>query len=431
MTELSQSTQNIEHTENTECTGSTNRVKSTEITDSVYWIWFQLVFGVGSLRAEMIMNYYDNPKQIYDSIKSNVQSAGALSQRELEVSDAAMKRAAEIKQRTLKKGVDIITPDSEDYPELLRQIYSKPSVLYVKGDLTCLKDKLAIAMVGTRKHTEYGKEAAAWLAKGLVKGDAVVISGLAHGIDTESHMAALMAGGKSIGVLGCGIDVDYPKGNAKVKRLMCENGAVVSEFPLGTEPRAGHFPIRNRIISGMSHGTVVVEAEVASGSLITARHAYEQGRDIFAVPGSIFSAREQGTHLLIQDGAKLVNSAQDIFNEYRHIGFWKCVEEKYDHKSDAAISYSAKAPMKNGADENRIENQKPAGNKIKKQEAPAGLSNEACTVYDVINDNLVTVDAISEITGLPISKILSALTELEIYGLIQGYPGRKFGIIYI
>lgn len=415
----------------TASTSLTPSTEATEKTDSTCWIWFQLMFGIGTLRAETMMHYFENPKHIYDGIVANAQIAGALTGDERKASAAAMERAAELKKRTLKKGVDIITPDDDVYPELLRQIYSKPAVLYVKGDLSCLQGKLAVAMVGTRHHTDYGREAAAWIAKGLVRGDAVVVSGLAHGIDTESHMSALTAGGKSIGVLGCGIDIDYPKGNAKVKRLMSENGAVVTEFPLGTEPRAGYFPIRNRIISGMSHGVVVVEAEVASGSLVTARHAGEQGRDIFAVPGSIFSRREQGTHLLIHDGAKLINSAQDVFNEYRHLGLWKDVAEEYDPAHRDTTVHSQRAPMKNDAPENRVQECKAADKPPQKQEPPEDLSEDARTVYAVLGVNLVTVEAMAEMTELPVAQILSALTELEIYGLIQGYPGRKFGIISV
>ncbi len=414
----------------TQGTAMTQDTLTTQISpDTVYWIWFQLVFGIGTLRAETMMKYFEHPKEIFDGVVSKNSTGAALTESELAIAETAMLRAAEIKRRTISKGVDIITPDNSDYPELLRQIYSKPAVLYVKGDLSCLRGKLAIAMVGSRKHTEYGKEAAAWLAKGLVQGDAVVVSGLAHGIDTECHMSALTEGGKSIGILGCGIDIDYPKGNAKVKRLMCENGAVVTEFPLGTEPRACNFPIRNRIIAGICHGVVVVEADTNSGSLLTARHAFEEGRDIFAVPGSIFSIREQGTHRLIQDGAKLVNNAQDVFDEYKHLGFWKNVAEEYKHDDGGATSYSTKSPMKNDAKENLVQSTDKLTKQPKKQKPNDDLSEDARSVYSVINESLVNIDYIADNTDITVAKILSALTELEICGLIQGYPGRKFGII--
>ena len=398
-----------------------------EATDCVYWIWFQLVFGIGTKRAELFMNYFDDPKQIFDGIRQRTRVIGMLDENELKQADAAFEGAQTIKRRTLKKGVDIITPEDGAYPVLLSQIYSKPAVLYVKGDLSCLQGKLAIAMVGSRKHSEYGRDASAWIAKGLVKGDAVVVSGLAHGIDTECHMSALKAGGKSIGVLGCGIDVDYPKGNADVKRLMCENGAVVTEYPLGTEPKAMNFPIRNRIVSGMCHGVVVVEADLSSGSLLTANHALEQGRDIFAVPGSIFSDRGRGTHRLIREGAKLTEHAQDIFDEYEYLGLWKNVRKAYPAEGTEKISHS-KTPPVPGDGLYQIA-QKPREDTKNRQSLPESLSEEAKTVYSILSEEIVTVDAITETSGMDVSQVLSAVTELEIYGLAEGHPGRKFSVI--
>ena len=386
-----------------------------ETTDCVYWIWFQLVFGIGTRRAELFMNYFDDPKQIFDGIKQKNRVAGMLEEKELAGADAAFLHAEDLKRRTLKKGVDIITPEHDAYPALLSQIYSKPAVLYVKGDLSCLEGSLAIAMVGSRKYSEYGREASAWIAKGLAKGGAVVVSGLAHGVDTECHMSALRAGGKSIGILGCGIDVDYPKGNADVKRLMCENGAVVAEYPLGTEPKAMNFPVRNRIVSGMCHGVVVVEADLSSGSLLTANHALEQGRDIFAVPGSIFSDRERGTHRLIRDGAKLTEHAQDIFDEYEYLGLWKNIREAYPENTAPVLRDDVPQKPKKPAAKGR-------------QNLPEELSGDAKTVYGILTEETVTVDAITEYSGLDVSKVLAAVTELEIYGLAIGHPGRKFSI---
>lgn len=396
-----------------------------EAADCVYWIWFQLVFGFGTRRAELFMSYFENPKQIFDGVLQKTRVAGMLEEKELQQMDAAFEQAETIKRRTLKKGVAVITPEDSAYPVLLKQIYSKPAVLYVKGDLSCLNGKLAIAMVGSRKHSEYGRDASAWIAKGLVKGDAVVVSGLAHGIDTECHMSALKAGGKSIGVLGCGIDVDYPKGNAAVKRLMCENGAVVTEFPLGTEPRGMYFPIRNRIVSGMCHGVVVIEADLKSGSLLTAAHALEQGRDIFAVPGSIFSRQEQGTHRLIRDGAKLTESAQDIFDEYEYLGLWKNVSERYDPSGAENISYSKTPPAKNAP---RIE-APPEREPVQKRDPPDGTSADANRIYSIMDEAAMTVDSITEAAHIDVSRVLSALTELEIYGLIASGPGGRFGIV--
>jgi DNA processing protein len=384
--------------------------------EDVYWIWFQHIFGIGSRRSELMADYFEHPGQIYEGIKAKNRVAGMLTAQELAACDSCFERAREIERVTLKKGVSIITPSHEDYPALLRQIYAKPAALYVKGDLGCLKGVLAIAMVGSRRHTEYGKDVAALIARGLVRGGAVVVSGLAHGIDTECHMAALNAGGKSVGVLGCGIDVDYPKGNAKVKRLMSENGAVITEYPLGTKPGAWNFPFRNRIVSGMCHGVAVVEADIDSGSLLTAHHAAEQGRDVFAVPGSVFSQRARGTHRLIREGAKLTETAEDIFEEYEYLGFKRSIPEE-----------PLNMPLSPRLEQEPIAEPEPQQTR---REPPVELGETARAVYAAIGPSPATAEEISAtVDAAGFTEVLSALTELEIYGLIQGYPGRKFGLI--
>lgn len=396
--------------------------------DSVYWIWFQLLFGIATRRAELLLNYFGDPKEIFDGVEHKTRVWGMLTPEELAASGMAMSHAKAVEQNSLAKGIAIITPDHPDYPDKLGEIYSKPAVLYCRGDLSCLRGKLAIAMVGTRHHTEYGREAAVWIAQGLAMGGAVVVSGLAHGIDSVCHMAALENGGKSVGVLGCGLDIDYPKGNNKLKTLMRENGAVISEYPLGTEPRAMNFPHRNRIISGICHGTVVVEADFNSGSLLTANHALDQGRDVFAVPGSIFSMREQGTHRLIREGAKLTSCAQDIFDEYEYLGFNTQLGQVYAPGVSENSGYRAKPPMKDDDEKNRVKAPKlPAA--PQKPDLPDGAGEEAAAVLDALSFEPMGIDQIAETCGLGIAGILSALTELEIYGLIQAYPGRSFAVV--
>jgi len=204
--------------------------------------------------------------------------------------------------------------DDERYPRLLRHIASPPVVLYVRGELLP-RDELAVAIVGTRLPSPYGRQVALKLAGELAAKGVTIVSGLARGIDAEAHRAALAGGGRTIAVLGSGLDVMYPREHAGLAREIAASGAVISEYPLGTKPDAVHFPARNRIVSGLSLGTIVIEAGDTSGALITARLAGEQGRDIFAVPGSIFSKQSLGAHRLIQDGAKLVATVQDVLDE--------------------------------------------------------------------------------------------------------------------
>lgn len=223
-------------------------------------------------------------------------------------------RDAAAKQRVAQLRSSVVTRVDAEYPPLLREIIDPPLALHFRGDLSLLSAS-SVAMVGSRRASPYAINAADHLAKQLVTAGIAVVSGLARGVDAASHVAALNARGKTIAVLGTGIDIVYPRSNQRLFREIAEQGVIVSEFPPGTPPKPEHFPIRNRIISGLSYGTVVVEATRRSGSLITARMAAEQGRDVFAVPGSIFAAGSEGTHRLIQYGAKLVHDVNDILEE--------------------------------------------------------------------------------------------------------------------
>jgi DNA processing protein len=213
---------------------------------------------------------------------------------------------------TLRESV--VTLDDPEYPRLLLEIFDPPLVLHVRGDRSALAGP-CLSIVGSRRASPYGVNAAQLLARQLVTAGIVVVSGLARGIDAAAHEAALEAGGRTIAVLGTGIDRIYPQSNTRLARTILDSGCIVSEFPPGTPPMPENFPIRNRVISGLSLGTIIVEATSRSGSLITARMAAEQGREVFAVPGSIFSAASEGTHRLIQYGAKLVHDCDDVLDE--------------------------------------------------------------------------------------------------------------------
>jgi DNA processing protein len=213
-----------------------------------------------------------------------------------------------------KRKVKIITRIDDDYPLQLKNIYSPPLVLYIQGALPA-SDEPAIAVVGTRRATEYGKVAAAKISGDLGKRGVIVVSGMARGIDAVAHLAAIRSGGRSIGVMGSGLDVIYPSEHRKLYQQLSEHGAVVTEFAFGTKPDKSNFPIRNRIISGLSFGTLIIEASEKSGTLITGKYTLEQGRELFAVPGNITSRQSVGTNYLIKTGAKLVQRAEDVINE--------------------------------------------------------------------------------------------------------------------
>jgi DNA processing protein len=313
-----------------------------------------------------------------------------------------MEQAANLKQRTLRKGCAIVTPECAEYPELLLSIYSKPAALYVRGDLSCL-EKISIGMVGTRTHSAYGREAALMLADGLGRSGVTVVSGLAKGIDTFCHEATLDAGGVTVGILGCGLDVDYPKGSLELKKRICQRGAVISEYPLGTPPLPAYFPMRNRVLSGICRGVVVVEADESSGSMITANHALEQGRDVFAVPGSIFSPRHRGTNRLIQDGARLVGDVEDILSEYGVTAV----------KKTSASMHNSHA-VRTTIIEESADDVPQTVMEAPRSPAPDGISQDGGALLGLMERRPAGVEELMEKSGLSVPALQTALTELEI-----------------
>ncbi len=283
------------------------------------WVAFTRVRGIGPKRFGDLLRAFGSAAAAWRAGRSDLLAAGLdaratealLEQRKNGPPPLAELDALE------KHGVSAIPQHAPTYPALLREIYLPPIVLYVRGALTPA-DAWAVAIVGTRRASGYGNQVAEHLARGLAQNKVTVISGLARGIDTAAHKAALAASsGRTIAVLGCGLDMIYPPENAKLAARIIEQGALVSEFPLGTQPEPTNFPIRNRVISGLSLGVIVAEAPQRSGALITARFALEQNRQVFAVPGSIFSKGSEGTNKLIQDGAKLVMGVNDVLEELK------------------------------------------------------------------------------------------------------------------
>ncbi|HEY7358291.1 MAG TPA: DNA-processing protein DprA [Ktedonobacterales bacterium] len=283
------------------------------------WVAFTRVSGIGPMRFGRLLSFFGSAAAAWRAARGDLLAAG-LDARATEalLAQRAKGPAPEAELEALARhNIRALTQADPDYPALLREIYLPPIVLYVRGALAP-EDAWAVAIVGTRKATAYGYQVTEQLARGLASNKVTVISGLARGVDTAAHKAALaVSGGRTIAVLGCGLDIIYPPENAKLAARLCEQGALISEFPLGTQPEATNFPIRNRVISGLSLGVVVVEAPRQSGALITTRFALEQNRQVFAVPGHIYSKASEGTNALIRDGAKLVMGVEDILEELK------------------------------------------------------------------------------------------------------------------
>jgi DNA processing protein len=280
-----------------------------------YWVGFSKVPGIGPVRFRNLMDYFGDAGAAWQADPGELRAIG-LDRRSVE-NLVKVRNSLDLPReldRLRKANVTALTWDDSDYPELLNTIPDPPLVLYVRGTLLPA-DEWALAVVGTRRATAYGKECTRMLVSEIAGAGVTVVSGLAYGIDTEAHHAALKGGGRTIAVLGSGVDVIYPAENRKLAAQISENGALVSEYPLGTRPEAGNFPRRNRIISGLSLGVLFVEGSMKSGARITTDFALEQGRDVFAVPGSILRNSGQGPNYLIQQGAKLVRETRDIIEE--------------------------------------------------------------------------------------------------------------------
>jgi len=281
------------------------------------WIALRLVKGVGNVTGLSLIEAFGGPRQVLEAGAQKLECSGVRRRVARGIARFDDWAAVETQLRRLDRvGGRLVTWHDESYPELLRHIHDPPMFLFVRGNLDEVAGEAAqaIAVVGSRTPTSYGRRMARSLAAGLVEGGMTIVSGLARGIDAEAHEAALRAGGKTIAVLGCGIDVVYPGEHHHLMARTAKSGAVVSELGMGTQPDAENFPGRNRLISGMSIGTVVVEAAERSGSLITAHFAAEQGREVFAVPGPVGNL-SMGPHRLIRQGAGLVETANDVLNE--------------------------------------------------------------------------------------------------------------------
>lgn len=395
-----------------------------------HWIMFQRVFGYGTVRAQKVLDAIDHPSNLFEMPTGKLDSMHLLYRREAELvhGRSALERVADRSMEQAEKlGCIVLTPDSRGYPSRLRDIYSSPSVLYVLGSLEWFDDLPAIGMVGTRRYTDYGKRVADDLARQLVARGVTVVSGLASGIDTISHIGALAAGGRTVAVLGNGLDMVYPSANTELHGLIIKNGgAVVSEFPPGETPLAFHFPIRNRIISGLSLGVVVVEGTRHSGSLITAGHAVTQDRDVFAVPGSIYSTMSQATNWLITQGATPVTCAQDILDQYPYIAFLPDPEAGPEQISFDIPQSTVYNEQKKPKTQRTAQKTAAAEQQSNEPEIPVYLSENQRRVLLQLGTQPVTSDMVAVQTGLPVPVILASLTQLEIFGLADTCSGRRF-----
>lgn len=362
---------------------------------SLYWIWLRDIEKFSMTKKQKLLERFENPEAIYHAT-----AAELLAGEDITFADAqniaSQKDLASAKRQQaqlLQKKIAILTPEQKNYPSQLKNIYHYPLVLYRQGEYELNEDDIYISIVGSRNATQYGMRSAQEIAFQLAQRGIVIVSGLAYGIDAAAHQGALDAGGKTVAVLGCGIDVIYPKTNERLYNEIMRSGCILSEYGLGMPAAVYTFPARNRIISGLSAGTVIVEAAAKSGALITAKLALEQNREVFAVPGSIMSPTSDGTNTLIKNtAAKLVTSYEDILEEI--------LPAYAKKKSDIPAAQAKRQTPKLSGDEEKI--------------------------YQLILKGTTDIDEIAQQAKLSTAAVSSLLTMMEIEGLIYKDKGSFF-----
>lgn len=396
-----------------------------------YWIWLQSALGVQS-RLDELIAYFGTPRRLFELGDFEWRLSGLFTAKQLEkLRTRRPEEAGAVLTQCADNGWTILTPQDPLYPARLRALPNFPAVLYVWGRMPALDGKVTLAVVGAREASLQGRQVAHCLCEAFAKAGAVVVSGGALGIDAAAHMGALEGGGETVAFLGCGLGARYLMENQHLRESIARHGAVVSEFPPGTLPSRATFPIRNRLLSGVSCGTVVIEAGEKSGSLITARCALEQGRDVFAVPGDIVSSAYTGANRLIRDGAKPVLTALDVLEEYQYLypdtldltGADRPLFEK--NGMQAPHNTHNCAQMHNIRETQAV----PAQGSTQESPIPDHLSTVAKRLLTLLSAGALHVDEAADRLQMPAQIILEALTELELYGLVRPESGRRYTLL--
>ena len=435
------------------------------MSDIRYSVWLSLaaIPGTKSL-CNLIEAFHSDTDAIYRATHEELLEKGASEALADRLSDKSLDESLRIIDFCQKRNVFLLPYDSPNYPKRLRRIPDFPVLLYGRGQLPIIDNEVAIATVGTRRYTEYGKQNAYVISRDMARAGIVVVSGMASGIDSFCHRGAMDALGYTIAVLGCGIDVVYPKNNADLMEEIAETGTVLTEYPPHTEPAGYHFPKRNRIISALSLGTLVLEADEKSGAMITARLALEQGRDLYALPGNIGESTSLGTNKLIKEGARMVTNALDIVHEYETLfpskihserlvfkGISRLVENRTAHRVATPITPIQKSQGNgnNGIYQLSDTTDLPLPETVEKRNKPVKKKRTVLQSEENLNqatltkipDNLsqneklvlsalpvtggITSDEISR-SGLPVDQVMVALTMLEIKKLVSTLPGGLY-----
>lgn len=366
--------------------------------EKLYAIWLSETFGAGSRISSMLCEYYTSFEAIYNADLEEIALIEGILPKHIEkLSNKSLKRAEEIISECLALNIDLLTIYDDKYPESLKNISDPPVLLYVKGSFPIMENVPAIGIVGSRRPSNYGAKMAEKLAESLSNRGFIIVSGMARGIDTFAHKGAIKAGALTVAVLGCGVDVLYPPENGAVKTLIEQNGAVISEFAPGTAPLPTHFPVRNRIVSGLAQSVLVVEGKASSGSTITANLAKDQGKEVFCLPGNVDNPLSAASHKLIRDGARLITCAEDIIEDLGYILVEECAE-------------------------NYVES-----NQQRMNLAFEKLSPDQRRIAQVLDSNTpVHIDEICFKSGIDIAVANQCLFMMELSGTVKQLPGKQY-----
>ena len=382
-----------------------------------YWLWLTELRGLKNQTRLALLRHFGTPEDVFYADAGEILLTEGITREQAAIlEDHRLDTADRILADCQRLDLRLLTIQDAEYPGRLKNIYDPPCLLYVKGRLPAFDEEVAVAVVGTRDATPYGISSAEKLGYGLTKGGAVVVSGLAKGIDAAATRGALRAGGVTVGVVGNGLDVHYPYESRYLYEDVAAAGVLLSEYAPGTEPAKNHFPARNRILSGLSLATLVVEAPERSGALITADTAVEQGRDVFAVPGPIDAPNSVGCNRLIREGAVLTADAWDLLQEY---------EARFPDK--LRREEARKEPEKVGYEARQKEEPRPVPPSLRLSDPAVILTDDQIALLRALSDQEpIQVDDLIEQTGIPTRRVLSALTLLEIEQYVQQHSGKHY-----
>ncbi len=403
----------------------------------IYWLWLQSALGAGGNHFHEILSRFSTAKSVYEAGHEGRAASRIFNERELSLlRNTSLDTARALRDRCLKEDISVITPNHKAYPECLKNIHRPPFALYIKGEFPDFDNTPAICMVGTRKVSDYGYKCAYSLSGRLSRGGFVIVSGGAKGSDAAAHLGALLTGGKTVAVLPHGFGVSYLKENQKLREdILKSGGCIITEFLPDTPVTKQAFYTRNRLLSALSVGTVVIEAPLKSGALITAANATEQNRDVFIIPGSPGVINYEGSNALLRDGAKPVTALSDIFSEYTYkfgdkISIERAMKKSlpslkaYDFGNEKFEKKVKKPPYKlkkEAAQELGLGDKK----EIIKKILPENLSKNAKIIYNQLDKQIFTCDDLLSPT-MNANMIMSALGELELFGFIKSLPGGRY-----